>query len=84
MTIDVIFLIGKMQKTDFDNKNLMNAEQNDKLLWETMLNVPEEDKELACYRTEDAFEINNSIKILCNMWCMHAIGLTKLTARLLQ
>jgi len=47
-----------MEKLD-DNEGLINAIQNEKAIWDSNLNAPEEDKELSWKRVSDLLGITN-------------------------
>ena len=47
-----------MEKLD-DNEGLINAVQNEKAIWDSNLNAPEEDKELSWKRVSDLLGITN-------------------------
>ena len=64
LRLSVFILVSKMEKSDFDNENLINAVQSEKSLWDTMLNASEEEKELAWKRIADAFGINKGLHLV--------------------
>jgi len=44
-----------MEKVEFDTENVINAVYNETVLWNTIVNAPEEEKELAWKRIADLF-----------------------------